>query len=226
MTRLFKVLACVLFMAVALWGCAGGVYDESTAATETTETTRPPPEIRHPAEILDEGANWAIHWANVGSSFIYIAYDHEGNEILRGEDHRGPSFTMLNENLLKFQVRTGTDGARRIQFIDLVLGAYSPNYHDWSLDSYGHGMILRNEWLQDEQRGQWVAHDIFNPQLNRTELEFDFWQGGIFDVPQEVFEQFRGMTFFRAVEWLSPTQLNVEYFHDSGEFVSRTITLD
>jgi len=42
MTRFIKLLACVLLMAVVLWACAGGVHDETetTAATETTETTQ------------------------------------------------------------------------------------------------------------------------------------------------------------------------------------------
>jgi len=260
MTRSIKLFACVLLVAVVLWACAGGVYDETTATTEmteeittTTEVIRPEGietpvrrdsdlseiilldwnhwrSVRYPIEMRDDEPNWVIMTEEVGGE-IYVVFDHNGDEITRGYYWRGPSFTMVNENLLKMRVSAGTNNAHIIQFYDLELGIYSPKYSN--PDSYGHGMVLHDEWQLGEQRHQLVAHDMFDPEKNRTELAFDFWiwSGGHWedlplDIAHEVMESVDFGRIFRTAEFLSPTQLRVEYLHASGEFVSRTITLD
>jgi hypothetical protein len=257
MTRTIKLLACVLLVVVVLWACAGGVYDETTAATETTETTATTMEVmrpegietpvrrdsdlseiilldwnrwrtvRYPIEKWDDEPNWVVMTEEGGGNF-YVVFDHNGDEITRGYFWRDPSFTMVNENLLKMRVGAGTNNAHIIQFYDLTLGIYSPKYS--SPYGYGHGMVFHAEWLSDEQRSQCVTHDMFDPEKNRTILTFDFWRGNWEDLSPDIAEEMIGrwMTAgmrFRVAEFISPTQLRVEYFHVSGEFVSRTITL-
>jgi len=246
MNRLIKLFACVLLVAVALWACAGGVVYEETETTATTETTEEitttteviRPEgietpvrrdsdlseiilldwnrwrsVRYPIEMRDDEPNWVV-MMEAGAGNLYVVFDHNGDEITRGYYWRGPSFTMVNENLLKMRVSAGTNNA------------HIP-------DSYGHGMVLHDEWQLGEQRHQLVAHDMFDPEKNRTELAFDFWiwSGGHWedlplDIAHEVMESVDFGRIFRTAEFLSPTQLRVEYLHASGEFVSRTITLD
>jgi|GEM_PF-3221241 len=211
MQKYSKLVICSLTLALALWACAGESYTPETP-DETTQTQQ---------ETVSAQHNYTL------TEYEFVVYDHSGNVILRGgNDTKDMWFTAVDANLLRLDATAGPN-AIDARFFDLEQGIYSPLYRN--VIAGGHGLVFLNEWTC----GDWpptgehllVISDMFDPQLRHKVLEFDFWQFNGEELPPEVLEQLLPGTLFRSAEFLSLTQLHVEYLNADAEFITQTIDL-
>jgi len=232
---IFETLVAASLLAVGLQACAGEpvlpTLPEEATQEQTQEWTIWPTALRYPIEIVDEGPNWTV-FLEEGGGNIFTVFDHEGNEFYREHAGRDPRFALINKDLLKMEIGIGS-GAWNTVFFDLVQGIHSPDY--FNLDAYGYGKIANTEWYdwQDEENGRFtvlVVHDMLNPEQNRNIFELDFWtQSNPIELPPEIIDEMNEFGLFqrrfRAIEFLSATQLYVEYLNSNAEFVAETLIL-
>ncbi|MCL2531239.1 MAG: hypothetical protein FWE40_03670 [Oscillospiraceae bacterium] len=210
MTRSIKLLACVLLVAVVLWACAGGAYDETTTTTETYRVVRSGQHFREFSSGIDL------------EYFGFGVFAHNGKEIFTVTDigTRVPQYNYIDDDLLRVDMHVGT-GMRAFWFFDLVQGIHSPRYYN--VIAADHGLVFHFEW---PGAAKLVVHNIFNPQENRFYPQIDIWDGHWYDMPTQAQAlSLEVSSFIRTAEFISPTQLYVEYLNADGEFVSETITL-
>jgi len=220
---IFETLVAASLIAVGLWACAAEPVFPILPETETQEQTTWQPVLRDPIEIRDEGQNWTV-FAEENGGNIYTVFDHDGNEIYREYNWRDPHFFLENKNLLTMMIGTGT-GAWDTVFFDLVQGRYSPAYPN--LIASGYGKVFYTEWIESERKLELIVHDVFDITRNRSNPQLDFHNGSFFDLPPEIQEEIDILRFtgIRTAEFLSATQLRVEYLNSNAEFVTETLDL-
>jgi len=212
MRKYAKLISCVLALGLLLWACAGE------------------PEPVEQFQLAASGGNWLI-FINEDLSMGVLVRDRAGNEIYRRQyiSHE-PQFSNANIssglNWMKMDMYAGAN-AMDTRFFDLEQGIYSPIYRNVITEDFG--LVLHNEWTC----GEWpptgehmlVVNDMLDAQLRRTVLELDFWQFDGEELSIEIQDQLLPGTRFRMAEFVSSTQLYVEYLNVDAEFISQMIEI-